>query len=141
MKDPYMILGISSNATDEEVKSAYRSLARKYHPDNYGDDNPLKDLANEKMQEINAAYDEIQRMRSSKGSTYKGDGTYYQSYSGTGSTSGVYADIRRCLNAKKFFEAERAIEQNQKKAQQMLESARASSNFIFAQLEKAKKAK
>lgn len=40
----------------------------------------------------------------------------------------------------KFFEAERAIEQNQKKAQQMLESARASSNFIFAQLEKAKKA-
>ena len=52
MKDPYSILGISRNASDEEVKNAYRELARKYHPDNYGADNPLKDLANEKMQEV-----------------------------------------------------------------------------------------
>ena len=49
MKDPYSILGVSSSATDDEIKTAYRNLARKYHPDNYGDDNPLKDLANEKM--------------------------------------------------------------------------------------------
>ena len=109
MKDPYSILGVSSNATDDEIKNAYRALARKYHPDNYGDDNPLKDLANEKMQEINSAYDEIQRMRSAGGSTYKGDGTYYQSYSGTGKTSSVYYEIRKCLNAKKFHEAERRI--------------------------------
>ena len=109
MKDPYSILGVSSDATDEEVKNAYRALARKYHPDNYGDDNPLKDLANEKMQEINAAYDEIQRLRSAGGSSYKGGGTYYESYSGTGSTSGVYYEIRRCINAKRFHEAERRI--------------------------------
>lgn len=109
MKDPYSVLGISSSATDEEVKNAYRALARKYHPDNYGDDNPLKDLANEKMQEINAAYDEIQRLRSAGGSAYKGNGTYYDSYSGTGSTSGVYADIRKSINSKKFGEAERAL--------------------------------
>ena len=44
MKDPYQILGISRNATDEEVKNAYRNLAKKYHPDSYGD-NPLADLA------------------------------------------------------------------------------------------------
>ena len=36
MADPYQVLGISSNATDDEVKNAYRQLARKYHPDNYG---------------------------------------------------------------------------------------------------------
>ena len=61
-------------ATDEEIKSAYNSLVRKYHPDNYTDDNPLKDLAKEKMQEINAAYDEIQKLRSKKS---KGNGGYY----------------------------------------------------------------
>ena len=72
MKDPYSVLGIRSDATDEEVKNAYRALARKYHPDNYDDDNPLKDLANEKMQEVNAAYDEILRMRAGGGSSFKG---------------------------------------------------------------------
>ena len=80
MKDPYQILGVSSDASDEEIKNAYRALARKYHPDNYGDDNPLKELANEKMQEINLAYDEIQKIRSGSGSSsYKGGGTYYES--------------------------------------------------------------
>ena len=48
MTDPYKILNIPSTASDEEVKKAYRALARKYHPDNYHD-NPLADLAQEKM--------------------------------------------------------------------------------------------
>ena len=48
MKDPYSILGVSVGASDEEVKNAYRNLARKYHPDNYAD-NPLSDLASEKI--------------------------------------------------------------------------------------------
>ena len=48
MNNPYEVLGISRNATDEQVKNAYRELARKYHPDNYAD-NPLSDLASEKM--------------------------------------------------------------------------------------------
>ncbi len=108
MKDPYSILGVTSDATDEEIKNAYRALARKYHPDNYGDDNPLKELANEKMQEVNSAYDEIQRMRQG-GSFYKGDGTYYESYSGSGSSSGVYYEIRKSINSKKFSEAERTL--------------------------------
>ena len=62
MNDPYSVLGVSPNASDEEIKKAYRELARKYHPDNY-QNNPLADLAEEKMKEINEAYDMIQRQR------------------------------------------------------------------------------
>ncbi len=65
-RDPYEVLGISPSATDEEVRTAYRALARKYHPDNYVD-NPLSDLAQEKMQEINDAYDTIVRARKAGG--------------------------------------------------------------------------
>ena len=78
MNDPYSTLGVSKDASDDEIKKAYRELARKYHPDNYHD-NPLADLAQEKMKEINEAYDEIMRMRSGKGggsSTYGNAGAY-----------------------------------------------------------------
>ena len=44
MNDPYKVLNIAPSATDDEVKHAYRELARKYHPDNYHD-NPLADLS------------------------------------------------------------------------------------------------
>ncbi len=109
MKDPYEVLGIGRDATDEEVKSAYRTLAKKYHPDNYGPDNPLKDLAEEKMQEVNAAYDEIQKQRAEgQDGGYSSENQY--SYGGDENrSSGVYAEIRRALNAKRFGEAERLL--------------------------------
>lgn len=103
MRDPYSVLGISPNATDEQVKDAYRELARKYHPDNYKDDNPLKELAEDKMQEINAAYDEIQKMRAGK----KNGGYSYNAYSG--SQTGEYAEIRRAIANKRFGEAEKQL--------------------------------
>ena len=56
VQDPYKVLGVSPDASEEELKAAYRELAKKYHPDNYAD-SPLADLANEKMQEVNEAYD------------------------------------------------------------------------------------
>ncbi len=113
-KDPYKILGVASNASDSEIKDAYRALARKYHPDNYDSDNPLKDLANEKMQEINWAYDEIQRIRESGRGSYTGSGTYYSGASGASSgssagASGAYTDIRVDINSHKFADAERKL--------------------------------
>ena len=93
MNDPYKVLNVSPDASDEEVKKAYRELARKYHPDTYHD-NPLADLAQEKMKEINAAYEEIQKQRSGVGrSTYGSYGGGYSSYSG----SSVYQQIRMAI--------------------------------------------
>ena len=90
MNDPYQTLGVSENASDEEIKKAYRDLARKYHPDNYHD-NPLADLAQEKMKEINAAYEEINRRRSggnrTSGGSYGGYQQQYGQYQGRSSSS------------------------------------------------------
>ena len=85
MNDPYQVLGVSENASDEEIKKAYRELARKYHPDNYHD-NPLADLAQEKMKEINAAYEEITKQRSVGGQSggYGGYGGASSGYGGYG---------------------------------------------------------
>ena len=87
MNDPYKVLNVSPSASDEEVKKAYRDLARKYHPDNYHD-NPLADLAQEKMKEINEAYEQIQKQRRA-GSGY---GAPRQSYYGTTSNGYSSAD-------------------------------------------------
>lgn len=65
MSDPYKVLGVSPNATDDEIKTAYRELAKKYHPDNYAE-SPLADLASEKMKEINEAYDTIMNDRKAR---------------------------------------------------------------------------
>ena len=81
MRDPYQVLGVPSTATDEEVKKAYRNLAKKYHPDNYHDD-PLADLAQEKMKEINEAYEEIQNQRK-RGASGNGYGAYGGSCGGS----------------------------------------------------------
>jgi molecular chaperone DnaJ len=55
IEDPYKILGVSPNASDEEIKRAYRALAKKYHPDR----NPGDAEAAKKMQQVNAAYEQI----------------------------------------------------------------------------------
>ena len=94
MRDPYQVLGVPSTATDDEVKKAYRDLARKYHPDNYHD-NPLADLAQERMKEINEAYETIQSQRkAARNGGYGGAAGYGgysqgygQSYGGTGYSS------------------------------------------------------
>lgn len=108
MRDPYSVLGVSQNASDDEVKKAYRELARKYHPDNY-QNNPLADLAEEKMKEINEAYDTITKQRSGgySGSSPGGYGGYQQrSYS---SGDPAYARIRNLINMGDLNQAEQLL--------------------------------
>ena len=110
MNDPYQVLGVSEGATDEEIKKAYRDLARKYHPDNYHD-NPLADLAQERMKEINAAYEQITKERSGGGGRpgggygygYGGGQQYRQSGS---STSSVLQQARMAVNSGDLSRAE-----------------------------------
>lgn len=106
MNDPYQVLGVSESATDEEIKKAYRDLARKYHPDNYHD-NPLADLAQERMKEINAAYEQITKERSGGGRTGGGYGGGQQYYRPSGSSaSSVLQQARMAINSGDLSRAE-----------------------------------
>ena len=115
MKDPYQVLGVSPSATDEEIKDAYRALVKKYHPDKFADSD-LAELANEKMKDINAAYDEIQKIRNGGSQTKNsyGGGTYGGSYNGgfnpgSSSNSEFYTRVRQFINIGSIFEAEQML--------------------------------
>lgn len=84
--DPYEVLGLSRGATDEEIKNAYRELVKKYHPDKYID-NPLADLAEEKLREINEAYEMLMKPSTTVTSSYSGG--YGSSSYGSGSYGGT----------------------------------------------------
>lgn len=106
MGDPYQVLGVSPSATDEQIKEAYRSLAKKYHPDQYAD-SPLKDLADEKMKEINEAYDTITARR-------KGGGKRNSGYTGGYNTVGEnpnsgFNDVRSLIMAGRIADAEQIL--------------------------------
>ena len=116
MSDPYSVLGVKSDASDAEIKRAYRELARKYHPDNY-QNNPLADLAEEKMKEINEAYDAINKMRSGGGSSnyggYQSQGTYqqqsYRQQSQSSYGSPLYSQVRQAINFGDLSRAEQLL--------------------------------
>jgi len=100
MNDPYSVLGVSQNASDSEVKKAYRELARKYHPDNYHN-NPLSDLAQEKMKEVNEAYNQILRIREGGESNWqsRGPGSGWGGGGGSFSGSPEGAKVRAAINS------------------------------------------
>ncbi len=99
MTDPYKILGVPKNATDNEVKNAYRALARKYHPDNYANDETMAELASEKMKEVNEAYESIQAMRANKGG-------HQNAGSASRGGQGFYNIIRQKIQAGRFADAD-----------------------------------
>ena len=82
IRNPYEILGVSPDASDEEVKKAYRTLSRKYHPD-ANLNNPNKEKAEERFKQVQEAYEQIMkaRQRGESGYGYTDGPTYGGSYS------------------------------------------------------------
>ena len=94
MTDPYQILGVSRDASDDEIKKAYRTLSRKYHPD-ANINNPNKDQAEAKFKEVQQAYQQIMKERE-----YGSSGSYEAGGYGTGGRTGwtasqLYGGVRR----------------------------------------------
>lgn len=93
MKDPYEVLGVSRNASMDEIKKAYHQLSRKYHPD-ANVNNPLADLAAEKFKEIQEAYNAIVKEKESGRSYNYGYGSSNASYSSSNDYNAVYSYLR-----------------------------------------------
>jgi len=100
--NPYEVLGIKPNATQDEIKSAYRKLIKQYHPDKFGD-NPLKNLAEEKMIEINKAYDTLTK-NSGENNNYSSSSSSNYSNASTGSSD--FQEIRRSIQSGNYAFAE-----------------------------------
>jgi molecular chaperone DnaJ len=104
ISNPYEILEVSPNASNDEIKKAYRELSRKYHPDSYAN-NPLSSLAEEKFKQVQEAYDQIMKEREHG---YGGGSAPYgqSSYSSNGEDSSPdMVAVYNYLNARHYQEA------------------------------------
>ena len=97
MQNPYEVLGIKEGASQEEIKAAYREQVKKYHPDKH-QDNPLQELAEEKLQEINEAYEYLTKNGGAGG--YSGSNSYAGNgrNGGTQSQSTEFTEVRRMID-------------------------------------------
>ena len=98
--NPYEVLGVSRNASLDEIKKAYRELSRKYHPDSYVG-NPLSSLAEEKFEQVQEAYDAIMKEKN-------GDFNYTDNYNNSGyynGESGEMAEVYNLLGRRAYSQA------------------------------------
>ena len=100
VNNPYEVLGVPRNASNDEIKKAYKQLCKKYHPDSYVD-NPLADLAEEKFKEVQAAYEQIMKERDGGGYSYSTNG---QTQSTSQETAEMQA-VRNFINNRRFHDA------------------------------------
>lgn len=103
ISNPYKVLEISPNASNEEIKKAYRELSRKYHPDSYVD-NPLASLAEEKFKEVQEAYEQIMKEREG-GYSYGNTSAYGQTGYSEGGGEAELGTAASYLNAGRYREA------------------------------------
>lgn len=98
MTDPYQVLGVSRSASDEEIKKAYRTLSRKYHPD-ANVNNPNKDQAEERFKQVQQAYDLImkEKQQGTSGSYSYGAGSADGRSAGTGSYGQAVWRVQRTV--------------------------------------------
>lgn len=98
MTDPYIVLGVPQTATEEQVRAAYKRLAKKYHSESLQDSET--EIIEQKMAELNAAYDEvIRKIKLGAGN----DNSYSQTVS-------EYADVRRLISAHRLDDAEEILD-------------------------------
>ena len=98
--NPYEVLGVSRNASIDEIKKAYKELSRKYHPDSYVG-NPLSSLAEEKFKQVQEAYDAIMKEKN-------GDFNYTDNYNNSGyynGESGEMAEVYNLLGRRAYSQA------------------------------------
>jgi curved DNA-binding protein CbpA len=109
--NPYEVLGVKPNATQDEIKSAYRKLIKQYHPDKFSD-NPLQNLAEEKMMEINKAYDMLTKNSGDNNSYGSNTSSNYNNtnnssnYSSSSNSSLDFQEIRRSIQSGNYAFAE-----------------------------------
>lgn len=109
MRDPYEVLEVRKGSSKDEIKNAYKRLAKQYHPDQF-DNNPLRDLAEERMREINEAYDYLMKNvgNNSYGSNDFNDYNRRESNSSYSNKS-VYETVRMDINQGNYASAEQKL--------------------------------
>ncbi len=117
--NPYEVLGVSPTADEETVKKAYKELVKKYHPDKYVN-NPLADLAAEKMKEINQAYDMIINKKTSTGTNTGYNNTGYGGFGGFGgyqNAKPTFSTVRSLIQMNNIMQALMMLQQLPKTAE------------------------